>query len=283
VGATVNPLLLQGNNPTGANLGNPLAIQDFAQGGGINALIPGVGTSGSSPSTQINNPYTAGTGGAVPATAPSTATPATTSTSTPFPANAGAVPSGPIGAGSAPGSPGTGSNSTAFNMTPQGWQSLWNNLKKLYGTGVAGTLIQFLEGGAGFNQQALNNLFASLQPGIEQGQENIMEQFSAMGDRFGSPAAAGLANFESQVNLNEGQLETQMYETSINDYLSILEPAAGAAATKAASSPSTFDQILAGLQLGGTGLSALSQGISAANPGADTGILDSIAGGLGGL
>ena len=273
---TINPLLLTGNNPTGANLGNPVSILDFAQQG-PNALIPNVGTSGSAPSTPQNNPYVAGTGGSAPGSATPMTAPST-SAATPFPANAGPVPSGPIGASPTGSGFGTGINSSFGGMSPAAWTQLWNSLKKTYGPGVAGALQSFLEGGAGFNQDAINNLFAALQPGIQSGEENIMEQFSAMGNRFGSPAAGGLANFLSQVNLNEGQLETGMYEQSIQDFLGILTGAANTTAKRIASTPSTLDQILSALKLGGAAGQGVSAGISAINPSADTGILDAIAG-----
>jgi hypothetical protein len=278
VATTINPLLLTGNNPTGANLGNPLAIMDFAQQG-PNALIPNIGTSGSAASTPQNNPYVAGTGGTVPGSA----TPMTAPSTTPFPANSGAVPSGPIGASPTGSGFGTGINSSFGGMSPAAWTQLWNSLKKTYGPGVAGALQSFLEGGAGFNQNAINNLFAALQPGIQQGEENIMEQFSAEGNRFGSPAAAGEANFLSQVNLNEGTLETGMYEQSIQDFLSILTGAANTTAKRIASTPSTLDQVLSALKLGGSAGQGVSAGISAANPNADTAVLDAIAGAAAGL
>jgi hypothetical protein len=59
-------------------------------------------------------------------------------------------------------------------------------------------------------------------PSIERGQENIMEQFSATGNRFGTPAATGLADYMSQVNTQIGQIFANMYEQSVQDYLGVL-------------------------------------------------------------
>jgi hypothetical protein len=143
-------------------------------------------------------------------------------------------------------------------MTQKDISRLFSSLKSTYGDGMAHLILDFLQGGAGFNQQAVNNLLASLQPGIERGEENIMEQFSAMGNRFGSPAAIGLGDFLSQVNLNEGQLITQMYEDSLNRFMDVMLGAGGAVAQERASSPSFFDKLLGGLKIGGAAAGAAS-------------------------
>ena len=102
-----------------------------------------------------------------------------------------------------------------------------------------------------------------------------MNQFSTTGNRFGSGAQIGLGDYLSQVNLNEGQLETQMYEQSINDYMSVLLGTAGANAGRIANTPSTLDNVLSGLNLGGSVAGAA----SAAGVGGTAGsILDVIAG-----
>jgi hypothetical protein len=167
------------------------------------------------------------------------------------------------------------------SMSPQDISKLYSGLSKTYGDGPAHAILDFLTSGAGFNQDAINNLFAAMQPQIERGTESLMNQFSTSGNRFGSGAQIGLGDYLSQVNLNEGQLESQMYEQAIQNYLGVLMGTAGAQAQTKANSPSTLDQIGAGLQLagaGGTALQSLSQNISASNPAADTGILDTIAG-----
>jgi hypothetical protein len=165
-------------------------------------------------------------------------------------------------------------------MSPQDISKLFSGLSKTYGDGPAHAILDFLTSGAGFNQSAINNLFAALQPGIQSGEENLMEQFSASGNRFGSGAEIGLGNYLSQVNLNEGQLETQMYEQSINDYISVLMGTSGQTAQRIANSPSTLDTVGSALGLAGAGGQGLSSLISAINPNADTSILDAIAGAL---
>jgi hypothetical protein len=158
---------------------------------------------------------------------------------------------------------------------------LYSSLSKSYGEGPAHALLDFLTSGAGFNQDAINNLFAAMQPQIERGTEGIMNQFSATGNRFGSGAQIGLGDYLSQVNLNEGQIETQQYNNAIQNYLGVLMGTSGQAAQTKANSPSVFDTLGSALNLGsaagGVGQS-VSQNISASNPNADTSLLDLLSG-----
>jgi hypothetical protein len=111
-------------------------------------------------------------------------------------------------------------------LSGSGGQSLDSVIKALKKTGmpggIAALLGQFLKSGAGFNPQVAQALINAMQPQIERGTENIVEQFSAMGNRFGSPAATGLADFEGQVQLDIGQIFAQLYEQSVTNYLSVL-------------------------------------------------------------
>lgn len=107
---------------------------------------------------------------------------------------------------------------------------------------IANLLAGFLQSGAGFNPQVAEALINAMGPSIERGTENISEQFSAMGNRFGSPAAIGLGDFQSQVNLNIGEIFSQLYEQSVTDYLGVLM----GAGKKAPSFGSTFTQTFAG-------------------------------------
>lgn len=86
----------------------------------------------------------------------------------------------------------------------------------------ASLLGQFLMSGAGYNSQVANALIAQMQPSIQQGTENMMEQFSAEGDRFGSPSAYGLGSYEAQTNLDVGDILSQLYETSVTNYMDVL-------------------------------------------------------------
>jgi len=157
---------------------------------------------------------------------------------------------------------------------------LYSSLSKSYGEGPAHALLDFLTGGAGFNQDAISNLFAAMQPQIERGTESLVNQFSATGNRFGSGAQIGLGDYLSQVNLNEGQIETQQYNNAIQNYLGVLMGTSGQAAETKANSPSLSDTLSSALNLaqaGGTAGQAISQGISGLNSNADTGLLDTLA------
>lgn len=91
-----------------------------------------------------------------------------------------------------------------------------------YPNAIAGLLSAFLGGGAGFSPQVAASMIAALQPSIAQGQANIMEQFGSQGLSSGSPAAIGLAGFDSQATLDEGQILSNLYEQSVQNYMNVL-------------------------------------------------------------
>jgi hypothetical protein len=159
--------------------------------------------------------------------------------------------------------------------TPNGIKELYNTLTKTYGPGVGDLISNFLTSGAGYNQQAINNMLASLQPGIERGEEDLMGQFSASGNRFGSGAQIGLGDYLSQVNLNEGQLVTGMYEQSLTDFINVLMGAGSAAANYQQNKATVWDQIGSALGLTGTLAGGASAGLAAGGGGA--GILAGLA------
>lgn len=269
MGTISNPLwnpLTTPSNPTGQNVAVPGAGVSST---GSNPLLPSPGASMSAPTSS--NPYGAGfpsSGVAVPGGAPpafgANAGPYTpTSLTTPVPGqpttNVGQAAASPIG----------GMNT----MSPTDLSRMFDSLKKTYGDGTAHAILNFLTSGAGFNQDAINNMLAALQPGIERGTESLAEQFSASGNRFGSGAQIGMADYLSQVNLNEGQLETQMYEQAIQNYMNILTGTGTQQANRIANSPSTWDTIQQGLQIAGAGAGAA----SAAGVGGTAGTLLDIA------
>ena len=169
-----------------------------------------------------------------------------------------------------------GTGPALSGMTPSGLKDLYHELNKTFGEGGASAIMNFLSSGAGFNQDAINNIFAALQPGFNRSQENLMEQFSTSGNRFGSGAQIGLADLESQQNLQMGEIESQMYEQSVSNYINTLLDVTTKNAGRIASSPSIMDKIGSFLNLGGTAAGGISSLISGINPGADTGILDVI-------
>jgi hypothetical protein len=274
MGSIANPILatqdtnwstlLPGRNPTGSTGTGVSSVPSTGSSSGQNPVLPPTNLPAGAPAS---NPY-----------APGSAVPT-------FGANSGGgysptsllPPSGTPGGTPLGGSFGnlTGAIGGFGNLSLSSQQSLAKGLAKTYGAGTAQAIMDFLAGGAGFNQDAINNLFAALQPGIERGTESLAEQFSTSGNRFGSGAQIGIADYLSQVQLNEGQLETQMYEQSISNYINTLMGAADKNAGRIASSPSFMDT-LSGL------LPIISGGAGAASAGGVGGtagtILDVIAG-----
>jgi hypothetical protein len=247
-------------NPTGnqINIGTTSNVNP-----GANPLLPSSGTSTSAPSSS--NPLTAGfSSSSVPTFGANG--PGPVSLTTP-----GAGPTTNVGQAAA--SPIGGMNT----MSPTDLSRMYDSLKKSYGDGPAHALLDFLTSGAGFNQDAINNLFAAMQPQIERGTESLMNQFSATGNRFGSGAQIGLGDYLSQVNLNEGQLETQQYNNAIQNYLGVLMGTSGQAAQTKANSPSLSDTLMSALNLGGSVAGGASAAISGINQNADTGLLDTLA------
>jgi hypothetical protein len=233
-----------------------------SSGSGANPLLPSPGTSTAAPGST--NPLTAGfSSGSVPTFGANG--PGAVSLTTPGPGpktNVGQAAASPIGGIS--------------TMSPTDLSRMFDSLKKSYGDGPAHAILNFLTSGAGFNQDAINNIFAAMQPQIERGTQSLINQFSTSGNRFGSGAQLGLADFLSQVNLNEGQIESNMYENAIQNYLGVLMPTSSEAAKVKANSPSFLDNLASGLQLGTSGAQGASSAISAISPTADTSILDAI-------
>jgi hypothetical protein len=261
MGSPISNPLYAGFTPTNPT-GTQVAVPGSTSSSGQNPLLPSTGTSSSAPGST--NPLTAGFTSSTVPTFGANGPGATSLTGAPaMPAtNVAQAASSPIGGMS--------------SMSPQDISKLYSGLSKTYGDGPAHAILDFLTSGAGFNQDAINNLFAAMQPQIERGTESLMNQFSTSGNRFGSGAQIGLGDYLSQVNLNEGQIESQMYEQSVNDYISTLLSTSQTGAQRIANTPSTLDNILSGLQLGGSAAQGISAGVSALNPNADTGILDTI-------
>lgn len=231
--ASLFPTAPGGYVPTNTT-GNQVSIPGSAPtSSGANPLLPSAGTSMAAPTST--NPLTAGF----------------SSSSVP---TFGANGPGPTNLLAAQPNPGPNTNITNAQssivgginqMSPTDLSRMYDSLKKTYGDGTAHSLMDFLTSGAGFNQDAINNLFAAMQPQIERGTESLENQFSATGNRFGSGAQIGTADYLSQVNLNQGQMETQMYESAINNYISTLTGVASQNAQRIAATPSILDDTLA--------------------------------------
>lgn len=197
----------------------------------LSSLMPGANYSGSSVAVP-SSPITPGSGmpgynsiggGGGNPLLPATASGQSSSpvTSPPFTANTGTGGDATKGLGGTDIYSLLGKDPKTGNT--QNFAGLDKALRKAgYSGGIAALLTSFLQNGAGFNPQVAQALINAMQPSIQRGQENIMEQFSAMGNRFGSPAAVGLGDFMSQVNLNIGQIFAGMYEQAVTNYMDIL-------------------------------------------------------------
>lgn len=99
-----------------------------------------------------------------------------------------------------------------------------------YSSGVAGQLWNFMQSGAGFNPQIAQSVIsayqAAQQPGVQRGERDLMAQFGGMGLGASSSAAIGMGDYLSQVNASQGEVEAkildQMYEQSIQNYMTVL-------------------------------------------------------------
>lgn len=256
--------LLPGRNPTGTTLASEYSLLPATGStSGTNPVVPPLNLSSGAPAT---NPYDSSS--VVPTFGANTGGYSTSNLLAP-----GSTPSNTISA--AQSSPIGGMNL----MTNKDLGRMYNSLKSTYGDGIAHAIMNFLSTGAGFNQDAINNIFAALQPGFERSQQNLIEQFSTSGNRFGSGAQIGLADLMSQQNLEMGQIETQMYEQSVNDFINTLMGVAGGNMQRKANSPGMMDTLGGILNLVGAGAGAAS---SAGIGGTAGSILDVISS-LGGI
>jgi hypothetical protein len=180
----------------------------------------------------------------------------TSGTTTGMPANTGSATSGPI-VPITGGAPGTSTGNMGLPpMSQQQQDKLFKELDKTYGGGMASLIMKFLMGGAGYNPQVLQNLTAQLQPGFERGQQNLMQQFSAGGSRFGSGAEVGMADLISQQNLEVGSIAAKLYEDSVNNFINVMMGTAAGNMKRIGSSPGllgSIPEIIGGGSGGGGG------------------------------
>lgn len=98
----------------------------------------------------------------------------------------------------------------------------FNALADAYGSGTANSLISILSGGL-FNPQVAASFLNAMQPGVNRGMADIQNSFGAEGSRFGSAAALGIGDYQSQVNLNEQQTLSNMFLTSQGEELNLMQ------------------------------------------------------------
>jgi len=119
----------------------------------------------------------------------------------------------------------TGANIFGMNPNSNGYQWLSSNnssLTKTYGKDSGSALGQFIQSGAGFNQNALNALFDSMQPQEYAQEATISNQQGDQGTRFSSANDFAQSNYQAQVNSTQTQAEFNQYDQSIQNMMSIL-------------------------------------------------------------
>jgi hypothetical protein len=262
--------LLPGRNPTGSQGAGVNSVPSTGSSSGQNPILPPTNLPAGAPAP---NPYG---GGVIPSFGANTGGYTPTSL-----LPGGGAPPIPGAPGTSGGSgTGTSSGGILAGMSPSDLKRLHDELGNTYGNGVAAAIMQFLQSGGGFNQAAVNNVLAGLQPGFERAQENLVEQFSTSGNRFGSGAQIGLADLMSQEQLNMGEIEAQLYQQSVQNSLDVLMGISKGTQSTLANSPSFLDSITSALPIIGSGAQGISSLVSKLSPNADTSILD-IIGGLG--
>lgn len=117
-------------------------------------------------------------------------------------------------------SDGLSNMSSGFNLGSN-WGSFDNLLGKAYGKGTGQALYNIFDQGL-FNPQVAASFLNAMGPGNAQGLASVQNSFGDEGARFGSAAALGIGNYESQVNLNEQSTLAGMYENSQAEQLSLL-------------------------------------------------------------
>lgn len=139
--------------------------------------------------------------------------------------NGGANGFGPSTTGGGFGQNPTGANIFGMNPNSNGYQWLSSNnssLTKTYGKDSGSALGQFIQSGAGFNQEALNQLFASMAPQEYAQEATISNQQGDQGTRFSAANDFAQSNYQAQVNSTQTQAEFNQYNQSIQNMMSIL-------------------------------------------------------------
>ncbi len=153
---------------------------------------------------------------------------------------------------------------------------LYKELVSSYGKGMGDVLFQQLTSGL-FNPQVASSFLNAMQPGIARGESSILNAFGAEGSRFGSAAALGLGDYQSQVNLNEQQTLASLYENAMSQQLSLESGILPTLHSEQANKGSWMDSLIGGLEIaggiigapftGGLSLAAIGPGLSEFNKG----------------
>src|SRR5271154_1438044 len=267
------------NNPAGAIAGGtPIGINQGGNGAnvsmlptgmggaaGTNSLSPVIGTS--SPVSSAGNPY-----------APVTASTATANTAT---APVGSVDGGvsQFASGSLVGSVPTSDQSQDLNsidpnvFSGSSGTTLAGGLNNAFGAGIGTSIADVLSTMGGSTDQAVQATIANTDLAAQQQMGNIQSQEAAGGvTPNSSTAALAESNFYNQVNSG---LQSTISNEELNEEDTMLNTLMSAG-SQHGSSPSLLSSLSGGLSSAGSVAQGASSLVSAADPTADTGVLDAI-------
>ena len=198
----------------GANIGNPTGLDANGIGSGTGVTQPALPTATSADSTAMGS---------------------TTVPGLSFPANGGA----------------TATNLQNLNVAqnlgfPSSDSSLQGELNGLFGNGVGSTFYNFLNSGAGYNPEVAGALVNQMAPYEERARNAILESFGGSGNRYSSPAAIGLADFESSFALGQQGILADQYNRAVNNYQNLFSGILDTAHLEQANKTNTAD-ILSGI------------------------------------
>lgn len=103
------------------------------------------------------------------------------------------------------------SSYTGFNL---GMNSA-DEMTKMYGP-LGTAMYYYLNNGAGYNPAVLNNLVNQIQPQVQRDLSTLGSTAGMTGNRFGSAYQLGTADYLSQVNQNELNMASSLYQQSQN-------------------------------------------------------------------
>lgn len=176
-----------------------------------------------------------------------------------------------------------------FDQTGRQDSRTLNELQSQYGEGMGSLIYQYLQSGGGYNSalatQTVDATNAAMIQNIQLGMGNLSSTLGAQGiSPNSSTSALETSNYESnavtQMNAIDANIYNSMFESGQNREESILQSTSKNAATTAANDAGqgVLGDLTQALTLGGTLSQGISGVISAFNPGADTGVLDTLGG-----
>lgn len=177
--------------------------------------------------------------------------------------------------------------SNQFGQTPDQQNRTLQEFQNQYGEGMGSLIYQYLQSGGGYNSaladQTVQATNKAMEQNIQLGLGNLTGTLGAQGiSPDSSVSALETSNYESnamtQMNAIDANIYNTMFEQGQNRELSVLEGGAKVDATAQANSQNWFQQLNSFLGFGQSAAGGASALTSAINPGADTSILDALAG-----